>query len=60
MRTVNKAIGRGFLPLQAKAKYEEGRGNKTQFSIKKIMGETADQRVLSVSIMHADGMCIFP
>ncbi len=58
VRTVNKAIGRGFLPLQAKAKCEEEEGNnKTSPTVRKQINETADNHILSVKIMHADGMC---
>ncbi len=58
VRTVNKAIGRGFLPLQAKSKYVEEEGNnKTLPTTRKQIDETAANHILSAKIMHADGMC---
>ncbi len=51
VRMANKAIGRGFLPLQAKC--EEG---KTSLTVRKQIDEAADSNILSVKIVHADGM----
>ncbi len=51
IRIANKAIGRGFLPLQAKC--EEG---KNSLTVKKRIDEATDGNILSVKIMHADGM----
>ncbi len=51
VRNMNKAIGRGFLPLQAKCE-----AGKTLPNIRKQMDQAADSNILAVKIMHAEGI----